>query len=904
MGVIGRVIGAVLKPIASLVAPRASRRSVAPQAQRAQQKRAAEARSAAVRREEQELAVTGRVSSAGRSLPIVYGPSVVPATIIYREAFRSLTGIPQATTPFGGGVDMSETRKGIANDGSGFTNTGSGAYDYLMEYGALAAWDTIGAQYALFADGQSLHAADGITDFRAQYISPATFANFNTNSGFLGDAHAPATFEALVMALKQTRQFVERSQAMEEFAWTAFPNYEVFCYGKDRLIVPESDGSTSRLPAIGDTTFDSQQSTVRFTVAGTRTWTVPTGVTSINVEVVAGSGGGGGGGGGGAQAGGGGARGGRGGGGGGAGGDSSLSVGSTTLDAAGGSGGGGGGGGGAVGRSPGRGTDGGDGAGPEGGSGGTAGAPGPFGSNNPGQGGQGATGATSGTTGGNGGAGQAGGGGRGGNGGEAALPISRPGDGGGGGGGSAGERTTQTVSVTAGDTVTITVGSGGAGGARGTVPAFRNPGFPGTAGTAGAAGRVVITYSTTTVSRGATGTQQHDALTCLHDYLTDRRYGPNFLDIDHLSFFEHLPIARDPGLANNQTTFMRPSDSRVNQPIASYAYECGGSLSTDNTYLQNIGHLLDTLPGWLLFYGHDGLVKVAPWDENPNTETLSVMTITDDMIIGGIAEQTNALDNYLNVVQIKYRDISLDFAETSVTYAPRHLRVQDGTILEETAGVVLCYNERQARQIAADRLTISRKTGYSWQMVREGIRLEPGDIVRLQSDIFSLDIFIRVTDLVVDKDLYPTISGHAVRGDIVPVRYTAHGEPSQTGATSNDDLVRFEGHTMQFPARGLVRLSLAYDFGEAVGVTIIDETSVAEGERPARLWHFSWGAGEQADLREWTPDVPAGWSGTRTYAVSVSAPNFGDADLPDITIAFSGFTEPAMEVIPVPPDDA
>ena len=197
---------------------------------------------------------------------------------------------------------------------------------------------------------------------------------------------------------------------------------------------------------------------------------------------------------------------------------------------------------------------------------------------------------------------------------------------------------------------------------------------------------------------------------------------------------------------------------RENLNIRRYQYD--GEVATNKDYQSAILQILESMPGAVFFRSLHAKWKIVLPDSSRSAETQSVMTITDDFLIGGVRVEYPDSSDKLNGLTGRFSNIQTDFAGDS-----QYVHIEDGFAedgdrdLLDTIDLVGCNNPYTAFSRLRTEIMISRRIRFSFEMTARGYVLEPGDVIRLQSDSAGWDKYIRINSVGVNERLNILVNG-------------------------------------------------------------------------------------------------------------------------------------------------
>ena len=180
-------------------------------------------------------------------------------------------------------------------------------------------------------------------------------------------------------------------------------------------------------------------------------------------------------------------------------------------------------------------------------------------------------------------------------------------------------------------------------------------------------------------------------------------------------------------------------------------YEFHGTLYDTGEWADTALTILETMPGVRLFRGLNGKYKLGLPD--PLATSTAPPVVNDDVMLTPPEVEHPDSESKLNSVVVRFANVALDNAPDTLEWPPpgsalaaRLLAEDNGIRLTDTVTVEGINNEFHAAAWAANSVLQSRRPAVRWTMTRSGFLYEPGDIIRLQSEIMGLDL-----DVVVDR---------------------------------------------------------------------------------------------------------------------------------------------------------
>ena len=222
-------------------------------------------------------------------------------------------------------------------------------------------------------------------------------------------------------------------------------------------------------------------------------------------------------------------------------------------------------------------------------------------------------------------------------------------------------------------------------------------------------------------------------------------YGQRFASLGYLA----PGGAYLPGIAPN-ATFPTPDAANA---IELVQRDFTGSIDTDRPHGEMLADIVAHEPHVRPFRGLDGLHKMAVIDWQTPLAEQSVATVTDADVVDLEDEQWTLPDDTLrlNSATIKFADVELSNAESSATFPDpnsalgRQLVAEDnGARLHRDFSFPAVDNVHHARATAWQLVMESRRWDVATKLRRPHFKLEPGDIVLRQSELFDRQAYFVV----------------------------------------------------------------------------------------------------------------------------------------------------------------
>ena len=231
---------------------------------------------------------------------------------------------------------------------------------------------------------------------------------------------------------------------------------------------------------------------------------------------------------------------------------------------------------------------------------------------------------------------------------------------------------------------------------------------------------------------------------CIYDYLTNARYGRGIdpTELDTQSFIDAANYC-------DQEIFIQTSDpADPVDGITQARYACDALLSPDETVLDNLGILLSTCRGALVFSG--GLYKLK-------LEKVEVSTFTfdEDNIVGGWNIQLESSASRVNRVHAQFRNKTIKYADDfAIVESATFLAADSNEILEAKIDFPATTDVYRARQLAG---MVLRQSRYSLAVEMTctiaGLEVEVFDVVSVTHETPGwVNQLFRVMSITLESD--------------------------------------------------------------------------------------------------------------------------------------------------------
>jgi hypothetical protein len=192
-------------------------------------------------------------------------------------------------------------------------------------------------------------------------------------------------------------------------------------------------------------------------------------------------------------------------------------------------------------------------------------------------------------------------------------------------------------------------------------------------------------------------------------------------------------------------------------------------INTGATHLQNINRILTSIGAMMPYVNGKFKLQIenAGTPDNsyeiPSDADLKAshtFTFTDDNIVGGMSFTGGALNNTFNQIKINYTDITQRSQNNSVVWPPK-TDAQYTTFKRQDNDIDLIGNVTNAGIINAVHATHYAKTlvlksrqrqQISFKTTESATNIVPGDLIRVNSTVLSIDHMFRINSLVLIPD--------------------------------------------------------------------------------------------------------------------------------------------------------
>ena len=286
---------------------------------------------------------------------------------------------------------------------------------------------------------------------------------------------------------------------------------------------------------------------------------------------------------------------------------------------------------------------------------------------------------------------------------------------------------------------------------------------------------------------------------CLVDYLTNPVHGRGLplSRIDLASMYQFQNICERNLASVKAYGYYAMSKGNAEDPkrkgggtqVTLPLYECNVTLDTSQSIFTNVGRILESVPGAEMVWINGKYKVVYPYARSEAEQNaLIVATYNDgDLISESISEAFPSQDERMNQVIMRFGNAERNFESWSETWPKTsssvyntYLSADNNKLLRKEENSSTAIHRLHARLIAETTVRQSRSTKvYTLTLRRKGLLLEPGDIIRIQSQSLNFDNVMRVVEIEPGPDMTCKITAHAFSwqnfGDVV-----ADNEPGIT----------------------------------------------------------------------------------------------------------------------------
>ena len=214
---------------------------------------------------------------------------------------------------------------------------------------------------------------------------------------------------------------------------------------------------------------------------------------------------------------------------------------------------------------------------------------------------------------------------------------------------------------------------------------------------------------------------------CLLDYLRNPRYGKGLADnrINFTSFSDLRSIFNNTAVLSSNPT------------VITELVRCDAVINTEDTMFNNTKRLLQSCRGFLPYVNGKYRLKFeGGYDSSSSQFTgenpADAIEITDDMIIGEIAVQSEDKNAKYNEAQVTFANAAKEYESDTVIYKDANYIAEDGEPLILTTSHPTLTNFYRVQQYAKYLVDRSRnQLAVSIKITNEGQSIVAGDLVRI-----------------------------------------------------------------------------------------------------------------------------------------------------------------------------
>jgi hypothetical protein len=263
-------------------------------------------------------------------------------------------------------------------------------------------------------------------------------------------------------------------------------------------------------------------------------------------------------------------------------------------------------------------------------------------------------------------------------------------------------------------------------------------------------GKKIRTFSAGSLQ--ATKVFSNNSIEVLVDYLLDDIIGPGLTEsaLD-ISSFDAAATISNQIIKSGVTTQGKVHTGTASRDIK--RHEFNGQIFPDVDHITNIGTILETVPGAVLFRDVHGKIKLSVPDSTVTAADASEGTISDAELTSDIRYSQSDVEGRYNKVVISYANAAKDFASDTyeninTTYLTDDLNVP----LELNHTMAGVCNYYSAIGISSAMMNESRLAGFRFETTHECLNYEPGDVVRLNSSRNNFDRYVRINSIQMNLD--------------------------------------------------------------------------------------------------------------------------------------------------------
>ena len=206
-------------------------------------------------------------------------------------------------------------------------------------------------------------------------------------------------------------------------------------------------------------------------------------------------------------------------------------------------------------------------------------------------------------------------------------------------------------------------------------------------------------------------------------------------------------------------------------------YECNITIDPSDTVRDNVASILNSMPGASLIWSEGKFKLRLPYytsQTDLRNAAAATLVVTDDILANQAVKTIypNA-DNKLNTASVRFLDEQDNFKQGTVTWPEKGGAVETA-FLNEDNGVVLqnfldgagISDPYHATALAEQTVRESRRAvEYEFECFPDAYALEPGDVIRLNSEInniTSIDDILHVDKVTLKENMNVVVNAHLI----------------------------------------------------------------------------------------------------------------------------------------------
>lgn len=265
----------------------------------------------------------------------------------------------------------------------------------------------------------------------------------------------------------------------------------------------------------------------------------------------------------------------------------------------------------------------------------------------------------------------------------------------------------------------------------------------------------------------STVTRQSNPVNVLYDYLTSY-CGINASEIDYNN------------LSFDTTTSFYKAAYQCDQSVPTFlsngsqgtrkAFTFNGVIDTGRTLMENVKTILESFRGLLTYRNGKYYLKIENAGDDSditnipaNMAPFSVMTLDQDVLIGGLKISGDNIENKFNSVRVTWVDPDANYNATDVYYPEnipstyqlrqQYLNEDQLKVLQKTITLPNCTNRDEAYHYGQVVLRRSRnQLAIEAKCTMAAANLAVGDIVRVNNPAVAIDKYCRVQSVKLNPD--------------------------------------------------------------------------------------------------------------------------------------------------------